>query len=142
MRVDLDGLDGRGVAGVDDPAARSVLADDLLGRDAVDGLAALEAAEVGAFGDAEAPRGLDVEAARAVVLDERVAERLDAVLDGEARDDEAVEADLLVGLELDHVERVAGAADDGPHDLLEERGQARRAEELQRPRRGRACRRS
>ena len=120
-RVDLDRLDGRGVAGVDDPAARAVLPHDLLGRDAVDGLSALQATEVRALGDAERACGLDVEAARPVVLDERVAVGLDAVVDRERRDHEVAEADLLVVLELDHVERIPGAPDDRSQRLLEER---------------------
>src|SRR4051794_32237126 len=53
------------VAGDDDLAARPVGADDLLGRDAVDRLAALEAAEVRAGRDAEALRERGVEAAGA-----------------------------------------------------------------------------
>ena len=56
VRVDLDGLDGRGVARVDDPAAVPHRPDDLLGAHAVDGLAVLQAAEVGALGDAERAR--------------------------------------------------------------------------------------
>src|SRR4051794_338472 len=69
--VDLGGLGRLGVAGVDDPAARTVLANDLVGVYAVDGLAPLEAPEVGARLDAQGLRGLDVEPARPVVLDER-----------------------------------------------------------------------
>ena len=108
MGVDLDGLDRGRVAAVDDPAARPVRPHDLLGSDAVDGLAALQAAEVRPFGDAQPARRRDVEAARPVVLDERVAVGLDPVLDRERRDLEAVEADLGVRLEL--LDRAAGRA--------------------------------
>ena len=63
---------------------------------------------------------------------ERVSERLDPVLDGEARDQEAGEADLLLVLELDHLERVAGAADHGVQHLVVERDQAGWPFDLQR----------
>ena len=80
----------------------------------------------------ERPRGLDVEAPRPVVLDERVAVRLDAVVDRERRDQERAEADLLVGLELGELERVAGPADHRPH-RPEQRAQAGRPVDRQRP---------
>src|SRR4051812_31551324 len=124
--VDLDRLHRGGVAGVDDPPARTVGPDDLLGPDAVDGLAALQAAEVRAFGDAQRACRLDVEAPRPVVLDERVAIGLDAVVDREGGDREVLPADLLVVLELDHVQRVPRAPDDRPQHLAEQRAQAGR----------------
>ena len=71
---DPDRVGGRGVAGDDDLAPGAGRAHDLLGDDAVDGLAALQAAEVGARGHAQALRLDRVERARALVLDQRVAE--------------------------------------------------------------------
>ncbi len=131
--VDLDALDRRGVAGVDDPATGAILPHDLLGRDAVDRLAALQAAEVRALGDPEGARGLDVEAPGPVVLDEGVAVGLDAVVDRERGDHEVAEADLLVVLELDHVQGIPGPPDDRSQRLPEELLQAGRAEDVQRP---------
>src|SRR5262249_52381610 len=95
------------VARDDDPAARALRSDDLFGPDAVDGLAALEAAEVRAERDAELGRELVVEAARARVLDDRVAERVGAVADVEGGDLVAVVLHALPRVELDDAERVA-----------------------------------
>ena len=129
----LDRLARRRVAGEDDPPARPrPRPTTCSGRDAADGLAALEAAEVGALGDAEPPRGLGVEAARAVVLDERVAVGLDAVLDRERADRVAVEADLLVRLELDERQRIA-ASGRASGAAREQRLQPGRAVDRQRP---------
>ena len=111
---DLDGLARRRVAGDDDAAAGAGLPHHLVGRDVADGLAALQAAEVRPVVHAERPRGVDVEPPGPLVLDERVAVGLAAVLDRERRDEERVEADLGVGLEVDELERVAGAPDDRP----------------------------
>ena len=116
-----------------DPPAGARLPHHLLGAHAVDGLAALQAAEVRPVGHAERPRGLDVEAPRPVVLDERVAVRLDAVVDRERRDQERAEADLLVRLELGELERVAGAADDRAQRRRSSWRSAGRAVDRQRP---------
>ena len=110
---DPDRVGGRGVAGDDDLAPGAGRAHDLLGDDAVDGLAALQAAEVGARGHAQALRPDRVERARALVLDQRVAEGpRGAVLDAEGSDDVAVAAHRLAGLELDQLHVVGQLADD------------------------------
>ena len=124
--VDLGRLARPRVARDDDPPPRPLRADDLLGLDAADLLAALEAAEVRPLRHAERPRGGRVEAAGAVVLHERVAVGGAAVLDRERGDEVAAEADLLVGLELLDAQRVARAAEHEAH-RLDQRAQARAA---------------
>jgi branched-chain amino acid aminotransferase len=78
------GLGRARVAAEHELASRSCCAQHVRGRNrargARDRLAALEAAEVGALGDAQRPRALGVEAPRALVLNERVADAGDAVL--------------------------------------------------------------
>ena len=128
VRVDLGGLERARVARDRDPAAGPDRADDLLGPHAGDLLPTLQAAEVRPLGHAERARRRGIEAAGAVVLDERVAVRGHAVVDREGRDDVAAEAHLLVRLELTQLERVAGASDHGPH-RLDQREQPRRAVE-------------
>ena len=132
MRVDLGRLARPRVAGDHDPATGPRRADDLLGPHAGDLLPALQAPEVRPLRHAERARRGGVEAARPVVLDERVAVRRHAVLDREGGDEIAVEADLLVRLELDELERVARAPDHGAH-RLEQRLQPGRPVERQRP---------
>ncbi len=72
-----------------------------------------------------------VEAAGPRLLDERVAEGGDPVLDRERLDRVAVEADAAAGLELVDLDRVADAADD-PVEAVEEVGQPRRPVDDQR----------
>ncbi len=79
---------------------------------ALDGLAALQAAEVGTLGDAELAGALGVEAAGALLLGEQVAEGSDPVLDRERLDRVIAEAHAGAGLELVDLDRVADAADD------------------------------
>ena len=82
-RVLLDLLAGAGVAGEDDPPAAARLPDHLLGPDAVDRLARLQAAEVGPGAQAEPDRRVGVEAAGPRVLDQRIAEARQPVVVGE-----------------------------------------------------------
>ena len=93
----------------------------LLGRDrargALDRLAALQRGEGRAFGHAEPLRRLEVEAARALVLDQRVAAGADAVLDLEGADLGALELDHVARLELDQVELEADPPDQRPSVL-------------------------
>ncbi len=91
QQVCLMGGDGsqlarRGVAGDHDLAASARLADHLFRRDSADRLAFLEAREVRPRLHAESLRLLGIEAAEAVVLDERVAEGAHTVLDLERAD--------------------------------------------------------
>ena len=92
----------RGVAGEHDAPAAARLAHHLLGR--VDAVLTVsprcEAAEVGAGRDAELLRALRVEAAGALVLDQRVADRAPAVVDRERGDPVAVAVELVVRLQL------------------------------------------
>src|SRR3954452_23555773 len=115
VRGDAHHLGRRGAPGEDDPPAGPRRADDLLGADAVDGLAALEAPEVGTERDAERGRELVAQAPRPIVLEDRVAEGLRAVAHVERADLVAVVADRLARLELDDAERVAETAVDEPH---------------------------
>ena len=128
---DDDRVGRRRVTADDDAPAGARLAHDLLGRDVVDRLAALQAAEVGPRHHAEALRELGVEAAGARVLDERVAERGPAVADGERDDLEVVAAHRLVGLEVADRHAVARAPVDRPQ-ALEQRARAGRAVDGQR----------
>ena len=82
---------GAGVAGDHDRPPGSGLAHHLLGRAPArrlpcDRLPALQGGEGGAFGHAEPLRGLEVETAGPLVLDQRVAEGAHAVLDLEGLD--------------------------------------------------------
>ena len=131
MRRDDDRVGRRGVAADDDAPAGARLPHDLLGRDARDRLAALQASEVRPRLDAEPGGELGVEAARARVLDERVAERGAAVADGERDDLQVVAADRLVGLEVADRQAVARAAEDRAH-ALEQGARAGRAVDGQR----------
>ena len=99
--------------------------DDLLGAHAVDDLAALQAAEVGAERDAEARGQLGVEAPGPGLLDDRVAERAAAVADVEGRHLVAVVGDAVAGLEVDDLERVAQAPVDDAHRAHERDGAGR-----------------
>ena len=89
-------------------------------------LAALERAALGPVRDAERVGGLDVEPARPVVLDERVADRRDAVRDREG--DEAVVAavERVARGELDELVRVGEPAED-PAQRAEQLARARAA---------------
>ena len=82
---------GPGVSGQDDLPPRSRRAQDPGGVHLVsvcrpNGLARLEAAEERAFGNPEGSRGLDVEAARPLRLDQGIAVRVHTVLDLEGAD--------------------------------------------------------
>ena len=125
VRGDLEHLARRRVARQHDLAPRAIGAHDLLGMHAVDDLAALQASEVGPEGHAQARRQLGVEAARARLLDDRVAEGAAAVAHVERRHLVAVVGDLVAGLEIDDVERVAQAPVDDPHRAHERDGAGR-----------------
>ena len=91
----------------------------------LDRLAALQASEERSFRDAETLRLLEVEAARARLLDERVPVRRQAVLDGERLDPVVVPRDALSRLQLDERELVAEPPEDAPQDpeeIVEPRG--------------------
>ena len=98
---------------------------------ALDLLAPLQGGEGGAFGDPEALGRLGVEAARALLLDQRVAVGAHAVLDREGLHLGAVVADRVAGVHFDQVEVVVGAADQ-PAQRLEEVVQAARPVDRQR----------
>src|ERR1700684_3870350 len=107
MRGDRERVARLGVAGQDDLAPLALRPHDLLGRDAVDRLAALQAAEVGAGLDAEARCELRVEMAGARSLDDRVAERRrGSVADWNRGDQVAVALHRLGPLELDALQLV------------------------------------
>ena len=112
---DRERLAGRGVAGDDDLAARARLADHLLGAHAGNGLAALQASEIGSGRDAQYRRELGVEASRPRVLDQHVAIGEHAVAHVDGVNLERVAADRLAGLEFDHLEREAELAVHAPH---------------------------
>ena len=73
----------------------------------------------GPDGTPEPRRGLDVEAARALLLDERVADRRGAVVDLNRLDRVVAALDLLAGAELDEPVRVRELAED-PRERAEE----------------------
>ena len=109
----------RRVAGEDELAARSSRAEHLLRPHLAtvregDGLAALEDAALGAVRDAEPVRRLDVEASRAHVLDERVADGRDAVVDRERLQPVPVPLEARARLELDRLQRVGEPPEDAP----------------------------
>src|SRR5258708_32586993 len=87
MGCDLQRLRWCRVAGEDDLAALSRWSHHLLGGDAGDGLAALQAAEVGTGLDAEAPRESGVEEPGPGGLGEDVAERGDGLVGDRAGHD-------------------------------------------------------
>ena len=89
----------------------------------LDGLAGLESAEERPLGDAERSRGLDVEAAGARKLDERVAVGGDAVRDLEGDDAVVPAVDHVAVTQLHELDRVAQL----PEDPLQ------RAEEVAQP---------
>ena len=72
----------------------------------------LEQSALAAVRDAEPVRGFDVEAARTLALDERVAEAGAAVMDGEGHDRVFVPLQLFPGPQLDDFERVRQRAED------------------------------
>ena len=85
----------------------------------------LETSEQRAFRDAEAFRGLEVEPARAGLLDERVAVGRDAVLHGERLDPVVVPPHDVSRSQLDERELVAQAPEhpaQDPEELLQARG--------------------
>src|SRR3954451_5316916 len=127
-----DHVAGAGVPREDQAAPAACLPYDLLRRHAVDGLAALQAAEVGTGCDAQ-PRGqLGVEAAGPVALDERVAVGLAAVADAQRVDLVAVELDDRVGLEVDGGQAVLQAAEHRAPQRVQQRLGAGRAEDGER----------
>ena len=139
-------LGRRGVAGDDDAASGSRCTDDRVrGEDAAvgerDRLAALQRAALGPVRDAERLGRLDVEAAGPLVLDERVADRRDAVLDREDEDAVAVALERLARAQLVDLDRVAELAEDAPERAVEV-AQARRPVDGQPVCRAGAARRS
>ena len=126
-----DGLGRRRVAGDDHRAPGPRRPEHLVGRDGRpvrerDGLAALERAALRPERNAEPVGGLDVELPRAVVLDERVADRRDAVPHGE-RDEAVVAAvERLPGVELLELVAVGEPAEDPLQrpEQLDEAGRA------------------
>ncbi len=113
-----------GVAREDDPPPAPRLAEHVGGpHDRAVGerhvLPALERAEERARRDAEPRRSLDVEAARPLLLDERVADRRGAVVDLNRLDRVVAALDPLAGAELDEPVRVRELAED-PRERAEE----------------------
>ena len=121
----------RRVAREDDAPAAPLGAHDLLGRDAVDDLAALQAPEGGPGGHAQPRREPGVEAPGPGLLDERPAEGRPAVAGGEGLHRVAVEGDVVAGLDLGDRELVAETAGEPPDDR-EQVARAGRPEEVQR----------
>ena len=105
--------------------------DDLLGRDAVDDLAALQAPEGRPGGHAQPRREPGVEAPGPGLLDERPAEGRPAVAGGEGLHRVAVEGEVVAGLDLGDRELVAEPAGEPPDDR-EQVARAGRPEEVQR----------
>ena len=126
-------LAGRCVAGEHDAPAAPRLAHDLVGVDAVDGLALLEAAEVRPRLDAELASALGVERPRARVLDQRVAERADAVVGLVCGDPVAVALDLLVAGSSSYSSTGNPTRPMIGRSAPNRRAQARRAVDAQRP---------
>ena len=110
--------------------------DDLLGRDAVDDLAALQAPEGRPGGHAEPRRETRVEAPGPRLLHEGPAEGRAAVAGGEGLHGVAVEGDVVARLELGDRELVAEPARE-PADDREQVARAGRPEEVQRRSRSR-----
>ena len=109
----------RGVAGQHDLAARSSRAEHRVGGDhpavaSVIGSPPWSNPTLPAGRDAERVRGVDVEAAGPLVLDERVADRGDAVIDGERLDAVLAALERLPRLELDELERVREPPEERP----------------------------
>ena len=122
----------RRVARNHDAPSRPRRADYLVGGDAVDRLATLEAPEVGPGADTQRRGRVCIEAAGALVLDERVAEARPAVLDRERLDLVAVERNNVVPLE--HVgHEVVGQPAQRRHHRAEQPIQAARAVDRQWP---------
>src|SRR5262249_20083985 len=90
-----------------------------------DRLAALEQPALRTGRDAERVRGRDVEAARAVVLDERVADGRDAVRDLERLDPVVAALEDLAGPQLDELVLVGELPED-PAERAEQVTEARR----------------
>ena len=111
------GLARPGVAREDELAARTGRAQHLLGRDAADRLAPLDAAELGTrSSSAEPDRRLGVEHARSLVLVQHVAERGAAVGHRDRRDPVAVALEHVAGRELDELELEADPAAHPQHE--------------------------
>src|SRR5919199_2695287 len=118
------------IAGEDDLSPRPRRAEHLLWRDRAalrkgNGLAGLEAAEERPSRDAQAACPVEVEAARARVLDEAVAVRRDAVLDREGEDPVIRPLDPLARTKLSELDVVGQLPEDPAQD----------AEEVDEPRR-------
>ena len=125
-------LAGRRVAGEDEAPPPSRLAHHLVGPHAADGLAVLQPPEVRPRGHAKRPGALGVEGTRARILDEGVAERGHAVVGRVGGDPVAVALELVVGLELDQLERERHPAHDRPQGC-EQAAQPRRSVDGERP---------
>src|SRR2546423_5485723 len=116
MRCDDERAAGRRVAREDDLAALARRSHHLLGPDAIDGLAMLEAAKGLAWRDAEMLRGPRVEFSRPVGFDEGIAERCALpVRDGYRGNRIAVALDALRRLELDDAQLEGKAPVDDRH---------------------------
>src|SRR5258708_7787240 len=116
MGGDLQRLRWCRVAGEDDLAALSRWSHHLLGGDAGDGLAALQAAEVGTGLDAEALRESGVEVPGSWVLGEDVAERGVAfVVDRDGMDAVALALDGLARFELGERQLIGQAPERDVH---------------------------
>ena len=103
-------------------------------------LAALEHAALRAVRHPEGRRDVDVEAARARVLDERVADRRHTVVDGERLDPVPVPLEHGAGLELHGRERIRQPSEDAPkrrEELVEARRSVDRQRHLAAPQRER-----
>ena len=91
-----------------------------------DRLAALQQATLGAERHTERIGRLDVEASRALVLDQRVTDRRDAVLDGKRHQAVVVAGERVAGTELPELVPVGELAED-PAQRLEQVDESRRA---------------
>ena len=120
VRGDRQRRGRRRVAGDHQLAARAGGPHDLLGRDSVDALPALQAPEVGTGAHAQALGQRGVEAAGTLLLEQRVAQGRDPVLDREGRHPVAVALDGVAGRQLVDLERIGDAAHhraQQPHQL-------------------------
>ena len=134
---DLEHLErGARIAGEDDLPARARGPEHLLGAHAasvrkLDGLPTLELSEEWALRDAERARRLEIEAARARVLDDAVAIGPDAVLDREGEDPVIAALERISRGELLQVDVIGELPEDAPQDA-EELDEARRPVDLER----------
>src|SRR5437588_11964929 len=88
----------------------------MLGRDSVDGLAALHSPEVGPGSEAETDGFVGVELSRPFVLEEDVPKRLSAVRDRDGSDLVSVALEHVTALELVQLELEPHASGGAQHD--------------------------